>query len=219
MAGGLIVRMTQHEEAGDRLEQIGLLPYSVLLDSLTAGQQILATCTLDDPASARGVYVWGTMTKTSRQLGRPLGWQRCDAGNLSTVLSPDGRLQIMVATGDEATGLAGLTPHTKYPRGAASIRAINDNQLAFPALERFFIKQQKVERTPGVLTWILLHRRLRDGVRWELSLPKTVGSDGVIVEWEERIIFDPVSFDPIDDGLLGNDFDHDGDEVVAKQSV
>src|SRR6266542_1238900 len=173
--------------------------------------QILATCTLDDPPSARGVYVWGTIT-TARQLGRRVGWERCDTGNLSTVLSPDGRMQIMVATGDEATGIAGVTPHTKYPRGAASIRAINDNQMSFPALERFFVKKQKIERTSEVLTWILLHRRLRDAVRWELSLPMMVGTDGVIVDWEERIIFDPVSFDPIDDGLLGNDFDHDGDD-------
>ncbi len=206
------MRLTQPAEAGDRLEQIGLLPHSVLLDSLTAGQQILATCTLDDPASARGVYVWGTITKTTRQLGRSLGWERCDTGNLSTVLSPDQRLQIMVATGDEATGIVGVTPRTKYPRGAASIRAINDNQMALPTLERFFIKKQSVDRPAGVLTWILLHRRLRDSVRWELSLPKMVGTDGIIMEWEERIIFEPVSFEPIDDNLLGNDFDHDGDD-------
>jgi hypothetical protein len=149
---------------------------------------------------ARGVHVWGVMIESLRQLGRPHGWLRSE-GKLSATLSADGTVQIAVATGDEATGRHDAVPRTKYPRGAASIEAIEVNQLSlFPNLVA--IKPRPVAK-PGCLTWMLLHRRLKDSVRWELSLPKSVDEDGIIQSWADRIIFEPLSVESIDDALIG----------------
>lgn len=207
------------QPVANRLTSRNLLPFEILTGAMTAGQHALAACTLDRPPMARGVHVWGTIIESLRQLGRPLGWQRSE-GKLATVLSGDGLVQITVATGDEATGIEAATPRTKYPRGAASIEAIEDNQLTlFPGL--LPIKKRPIAK-PGVLTWLLLHRRLKDSVRWEISLPKTVDSDGMILSWEDRIIFDPLHFDAIDDSLLsGVDLDDAAeqfDPIVTRKS-
>jgi hypothetical protein len=205
----------------DRLASRNLLPVDVLTGAMTSGQQALAACTLDRPPMARGVHVWGTIIETLRQLGRQHGWQRSE-GKLATVLSPDGLVQITVATGDEATGLEAGTPRTKYPRGAASIEAIEDNQLTlFPGLVPI---KRRATAKPGVLTWLLLHRRLKDSVRWEISLPKAADKDGMILSWEERIVFDQLQFDAIDDSLLsGVDLDEAAEQfdpiVTRKQEL
>lgn len=203
----------------DRLASKNLLPFEVLTGAMTAGQQALAACTLDRPPMARGVHVWGTIIEALRQLGRHHGWERSD-GKLATVISPDGLVQITVATGDEATGVDSATPRTKYPRGAASIEAIEDNQFTlFPELVPI---KRRVTAKPGVLTWLLLHRRMKDTVRWEISLPKTVDAEGMILSWQDRIIFDPLQFDAIDDALLsGVDLDEAAEQfdpiVTRKQ--
>lgn len=207
------------ESVPDRLTSRNLLPIEVLRGAMTAGQQALAACTLDRPPMARGVHVWGTIIEALRQQGRRHGWERSE-GKLATAIGPDGLVQITVATGDEATGVEGGVPRTKYPRGAASIEAIEDNQLTlFPGLVP--IKRRSTAK-PGILTWLLLHRRLKDTVRWEISLPKTVDADGMILSWEDRIIFEPLQFDAIDEApLSGVDLDEAAEQfdpiVTRKQ--
>lgn len=187
----------------DRLAANRLLPLPTLTEAMTAGQMALAACTVDRPPMARGVHVWGTIIEALRRLGRADGWTRSE-GKLSSVLSPDETVQITVATGDEATGVEGATPRTKYPRGAASVEAIEDNQIAlFPEA------RPARRRTSGVLTWLLLHRRVRDCVRWELSLPKSVDEDGIIQTWVDRIILDPLACDLVDDAILSSTEDLD----------
>jgi hypothetical protein len=192
-----------------RLASHNLLPEELLKDALNAGQQALAGCSLDRPPMARGVHVWGVILETLRQRGRPSGWHRSE-GKLSSVISPDGLVQIVVASGDESTGIEEKVPHTKYPRGAASIDAIEANQMSlFPNLVPIRPRSAKA----GALTWILLHRRLRDTVRWELSLPKSVDQEGVIQSWAERIVLEPLSVDLIDDALIaGLDLDDDAEQ-------
>lgn len=207
------------QSISDRLNLRNLLPVEVLRGAMTAGQQALAACTLDRPPMARGVHVWGTIIEALRQLGRRHGWERSE-GKLATAIAPDGLVQVTVATGDDATGVERAVPRTKYPRGAASIEAIEDNQLTlFPSLVPI---NRRPTAKPGVLTWLLLHRRLKDTVRWEISLPKTVDSDGMILSWEDRIIFDPLQFDAIDEALLsGVDLDEAAEQfdpiVTRKQ--
>ncbi|HET8797399.1 MAG TPA: hypothetical protein VFO89_06920 [Thermoanaerobaculia bacterium] len=189
----------------DQLATHNLLNLEILKSAVVAGQQALAACSLDRPPMARGVHVWGVILETLRILGRRvMGWARSEA-KLSSVLSPDGNTQIVVATGDEATGVEGAVPRTKYPRGAASIEAIEGNQMClFPNIAPF----KKPTAKPGALTWILLHRRKKEEVVWEISLPKAVDTDGIIQSWETRIILPPLAVEPLDEELMrGLDLD------------
>lgn len=189
-----------------QLASHNLLPHEVLADAMKAGQQALSGCSLDRPPMSRGVHVWGVIIETLRIVGRKsVGWQRSE-GKLSSVISPDGLVQIVVASGDEATGVDGKIPRTKYPRGAASIDAIESNQMSLFA--NLVPIKAKATVKPGALTWMLLHRRLRDSVLWEISLPKTVDEYGVIQSWAERIILPPLNVDVVDDALIaGLDLD------------
>jgi hypothetical protein len=118
-------------------------------------------------------------------------WTRNDEGQLSIVLSPDGQRAIAVATGDESTGILGATPKTKYPKGPATIAAVEKNQLAFP-----FLDQESKGRQKTTETWMLVRRRAGNRVYAELSLPALIGDDGRIEGWAARIIFEPIDLEP-----------------------
>jgi hypothetical protein len=49
------------------------------------------------------------------------------------------------------------------------------------------------------MTWILLVHRAMNEVRCELSLPRSMGGDGRIDSWQERIILGSI---PVDHELL-----------------
>lgn len=49
------------------------------------------------------------------------------------------------------------------------------------------------------MTWILLVHRAMNEVRYELSLPRSMGNDGRIDTWQERIILGSI---PVDSELL-----------------
>jgi hypothetical protein len=110
-------------------------------------------------------------------------------------------MAIAVATGDEGTGLAEILPTTKTPKGPSTVEAVTTNQLAFefavaaskPAAE--VAEDADEER----VTWILLVHRAKNEVRSEISLPSSIGPDGRIDGWAERILLTAV---PIDGDLM-----------------
>ena len=109
-----------------------------------------------------------------------MGWKRHDEGNYSTVVDKRLGIAIAVATGDEATGLRGAIPRTKYPKGPTTERAVKQNNLQlrlFDEPEHREGAEIREDRMP--LTWILLIARLDEEVRCELSLPAAVGFQDV----------------------------------------
>lgn len=181
-------------DAETRLAQLGLHS-AVLVDSLRQGELQRRMASPLDPPSAPGVAAWARCVRALRENLLPSGWVPNDRHNLSTVVSPDGRTAIAVATGDEDTGDPdpASRPRTKYPRGSTYVHAIERNvQLElFPNLGR-----RRGEVTDETVTWVLLRRSTSDAIFAELSRPVDMGEDGRVNEWAERIILGKIELGP-----------------------
>lgn len=178
-----------HHEPADVVDRLALLDLSVdvLRDAVARGEAARNSCTANDPGITPGFLAWARTTRGLRDLQAPAGWRRSSEGGLETAVSPDGKLALAVATGDEATGRAGSPPKTKYSKGPATAAAIEQNQLSL------FAEPGRAELSR--VTWLLLIARGVDEVRCELSLPKEIGDDGKVESWSERIILAPVGRD------------------------
>lgn len=75
-------------------------------------------------------------------------------------------------------------PQAKRPRGEATIRAV-DRTLFDPI-------DVVIEPEPVPDTWIFLFHPETDKVRFELSLPASIGVSGRVTSWVTRVIFDPI---------------------------
>lgn len=192
----------------DRLAMLGLT-VDVLRDAVAMGEAARNSCTANDPSIAPGFLAWAKTTRGLRDALAPANWRRSSDGGLEAILSPDGNLAIVVATGDEGTGRIDGSPKTKYPKGPATAAAIEQNQLTFA-----FAMPQAIIREPASaerVTWLLLIARGRNEVRCELSLPKAIGDDGKVEAWSERIILEPVGCDT---ELVVTPLDQEADIVV-----
>lgn len=188
----------QQGKSIDRLTELGLA-YELLANAIREGELARASCTKNDPPSTPGFLQWARTTRRLREVLIPLGWKRSQVGKLSTVVAPTGGFAIAVVTGDEATGNPGVTPKTKHPRGPATAAAVEQNLLQLSLFESPAPANDDANEIPDVperLTWILLISRGADSIRCELSLPGSIGDDGRVESWEERIIVEPVAREP-----------------------
>lgn len=170
------------------LEQIGVTE-QILRNAVTRGEIARSSCTELDPPTCAGYSAWATTTRAIREELVVKGWRIVQAGSCPTV-SPDGKVAIIVQTGDEATGMQRGTPRSKNPKGPAVELAVANNQrLLWGDID-------DPKELPPSETWVLLVGRDRDQARFELSLPSRVDSDGRIVDWKVRIPFAPVNTQP-----------------------
>lgn len=185
------------------LDQIGVT-MEILRDAVLAGEQERYNCTPNDVPMMSGTLGWGRTLRTLRDLLAPLGWVKDDSGSFS-VRRSDGKVQIIVQTGDERTGLpADVEPRSKNPKGDAVATVVRGN-----AQLRFGFMDGEPRRDPGVETWILLIASIDGEARSELSLPfETDAQDGRITGWRYRIVLPPIPFRP--------DFDFTGIEDTGE---
>ena len=184
-------------EITSRLYELGLTEEQ-LVESVSKGLDARRRCTDDHPPSAPGYYQWSETNVALRQILRPLGWEKNDDVNFSTVVSPDGRTAIAIATGDARTGREGQpSPTTKYPRGAMTQVAVQtNNQLELDLTFGRIIVPPGPE-PPQRATWWLLINEYRNVVWTELSLPRSFcREDNRIDSWLERIILKPLGVEP-----------------------
>lgn len=182
----------------DRLSQLGL-DAERLGETVRRGYVAFISCTPNDPPLFPGFSAWAMMVRGLREYLLPEGWERSDENNYSLVINSTGTVAIAVATGDAATGLADEQPTTKSSKGPSTIEAVTSNQLTldliFPPVELpqpARPSDQDQQRT----TWILLVHRSQGEVRCELSLPTSMGPDGRVDGWQERIILGAIPTDP-----------------------
>lgn len=203
-------------EVATRVRQLGL-KVSELRDAIRAGELERHSCTALDPKSAPGWEAWRWTVRRLREILIPRGFTWLDRDNLPLVVNPKTGVAIAVATGDTATGKADpkLWPTTKYPRGPTAHRYIAVNRL----LRLPFDWDNEVAPMPApiddeLVTWLLLIHSTEKAVRAELSLPSKVDENGYIVEWEERLILNPVSLDEESDPMTDSRHDDEGDEAL-----
>lgn len=158
------------------------------------------SCTQNHPPFVKGIWQWGEAVRFLREYTLPLGLRRSDEDNFSVVVDDERRFAIAVATGDEATGIAELLPTTRAQKGISTLLAVVENQAQLNLFTDAEAPVVPVDNRKKVVTWILLIHRAKDEVRCELSLPSSMGEDGRINAWHERIILAavPVNGDQIE---------------------
>ncbi|MCA9593748.1 MAG: hypothetical protein KC776_10575 [Myxococcales bacterium] len=172
-----------------RLRELGVEP-KVLRDAILDGEAARESCTAHDPVQMPGFLAWGRVVRGLRDRLVPDNWKARDHRGYATVVSPDESIAIAVATGNEVTGTAGAGASTKYPKGAATVTAVECNQL-----ELFAPDQPSVEK-PTTVTWLLLIRREGDGIHAELSRPELLDTKGFVARWSERILLELIDVEP-----------------------
>jgi hypothetical protein len=178
-------------DVNSRLEELGL-SIEVLHEAIKIGETHRNACTKNDPLSFPGYTAWARTVRSLRELLAPQGWVRSNEQKLSLVLNPSGTIAIAVTAGNTDTGNAAITSKTKYPKGPATVAVIKQNigQLTFGFYEE--AAKTLPLRISDCLTWVLLISRSFSEIRCELSLPRQMGEDSRVVNWDERIILPSV---------------------------
>lgn len=172
------------ERAADRLAELDLTA-EILERVIRRADAEAQLCSAFDPPLLEGLTRWGRATRYLREELVPLGWSYDNPRNFARTIHPDGEFAIVVTTGDGLTGLPGMVPGTKNPKGLATMLAVDANaQLTFDFGPQFL--------PPGMdkVTWFLLFYADGFEYRAELSLPGAY-ADGMITHWDERIILPP----------------------------
>ncbi|MCH8083515.1 MAG: hypothetical protein IH885_04705 [Myxococcales bacterium] len=135
------------------------------------------------------IDAWAERVRALRELFVPQKWTHDTPMGLPRIMSPDGEVAIIVATGDAATGSAAMEPRTKRSIGPIVMHSVEANQLGL------FGDSTRV--SDGPITWVLLTHRVKgkEVVQAELSLPSTVDVENYVVGWETRWIFGSIPLD------------------------
>jgi hypothetical protein len=140
---------------------------------------------------------WAETVSALREYVIPLGWYRSNENNYALSVDSTGGTAIAVATGDDGTGRPDGTPSTNARKGPSTLEAITVNQLQFTFMDERPSPARGAASRPNNhrATWILLIRRASNEVRCELSLPISIGEDGHIDAWRERILLSSIPLD------------------------
>jgi hypothetical protein len=177
-----------------KLENLGL-KLEDLMAAIEGGVHASNSCTENDPASAKGFIAWSCTTRILREVLAPMGWNRCSKGGLESIVSPCGRIGIVVSSGCQNTGIETASPRTKYSKGTQTSSCLQNNcDQLFDDSE--VLNSHSYEK-PAHLTYFLLHHRDSNEVRVELSLPTSQSKSGHVQNWVERIILPSFSLETI----------------------
>jgi hypothetical protein len=194
-------RVLVEAEAVDRLVELGL-SVKLVERVVRRADAEASICTPLDPPIMEGLTRWGRTTRYLREELIPLGWRFDNPRNLARTIHPSGEFAIVATSGDESTGKADAVPTTKYPKGYATIAAVEANeQLALDFGDYSLTTSDGHAVDAGsILTWLMLFHLDEDGYHVELSLPDAI-AEGHITSWAERIILPDF---PHDDDHLAN---------------
>jgi hypothetical protein len=199
----------QPHERDARLYALGLdeaTVVEIVLYGLKARQGVSPLA----PPIFAGTTQWAETIVGARLTLVPKGWSHDDSHNFSRTISPNGRVAIVVTTGDERTGIATAEPATRHSKGSETEAAVERNaQIPIPGLA-------DTSLPPQCETWVLLLCATDLEMRFELSRPKKQNADGRITSWSDRIIFPTIDLEslPGRDEDDRNDDDDDGPEGI-----
>lgn len=181
-------------DARRRLTELGI-DVGALESALDAGD--VAARQADDfsPVTAAGTMRWFETVRTLRQRLAESGWTCSDVRNSPRAIDPTGREGLLAVRGNAATGRIDGDPKTARPRGNASSRSVRVNGQLMMDVVVAALADMAGERALGVRTWFLLYYRSEaDELRAEVSLPVAISDQGVVEDWDERIILEPRTF-------------------------
>ena len=172
-----------------RLAELGLPP-TLLATSLRVGYVESDLTTEAHPVTYPGIVVWGETTGVLRTGLVQLDWKLDDTDNIARAISPNGNVTVVVVSGNEYTGLRNRHEYmdARRPRGPAGVRIVKQNMQYELLLEEAVshARNDLVDNLGG--TWFLLHYRVDDIIRSELSYAKAVDTAGQLIAWKERLI-------------------------------
>ncbi len=181
------------EAIANRLGELGLEEVP-LREAIYQGHLQRARLTLNHPIIYHGLNMWGETVAALRDQLRPLNWVREDIGSYALTIHEDHKLAITVASGDEGTGRPYAHPTNRSRKGRNTMDAIEANrQIEF----EFEGLPPQIVEDEGRQTWVLMHHTdaTQGEIRVELSRPMSIGKDGKITDWAERIILASIPFD------------------------
>lgn len=164
------------------------------------------------PWNERGRVFYAEATAGLRRVGVEKGWNCDDTDGVARSVSPDGTVVVVVATGNEFTGLPGAEAvvTTKFNRGPRLLDGVV-SELGY-TLDKIapevFPFTSPAPTSPVREVWLLLLCPAAGEVRIELSRPEGRDVAGFPRPFIERILIPPLRTGDIGDG----DFDlGDGD--------
>lgn len=184
-----MITHSQPFEIRNRLADFGLEEDRLIEDVIDRGYQAFIGCSANHPPLVPAIWAWGESVCGLREYLIPLGWKPANDDLFSIVIHPEGNIAIAIATGDAGTGRPEFMPSTKAPKGPKTRDAVVMNRTQ---LGLFIENEPKV---PKRSTWFLLIRRSGSHVLSELSFPLSMGEDGYIDRWQERIMLRPFPID------------------------
>lgn len=176
------------------------------------------------PAIYPGITMWAETTASLRAqlIARRDDWQAGRTGNYETVYHPHLRIAFAVVGGDSQTGvLDGLDPKLARKRGPKTTERIERNAVINAQYElalEFPPTSPDVPDDEQCQTWFILTYPDVDEMRVEVSLPVSIGVDGRVDRWRERIILSPIA---ISGGVrienVGGEDDDDDDTQIVRR--
>lgn len=163
------------------------------------------------PRSYRGSTFHAKATEGLRSLGVQAGWTCDDADGVARLVSRDGTVVVVVATGNEFTGVpgGGARVTTKNPHGPKLLEGglPNDGYTLDQLTPEAFPVPAPVMSAPTREVWLLLLRPAGDQVQMELSRPGWMDGSGYPCRFAERILLPPYRLAPVggEDVDLGDD--------------
>lgn len=202
-----------------RLAELGI-PLNLLAHSLRAGYAESDLTTAAHPVTFPGILVWGVATGELRTGLAQRGWRLDDTDNVARAISPDGDVTVVVVSGNEYTGMRNKYDKmdARRARGPAGIRIVKENEQIALIFEEDVSRGQTdlVRNLDG--TWFLLHHRVDDIIRSELSYARAVDSAGRLRSWGERLILPDIDLLQASPGSGGTD-SPDVDVPVKKRKA
>jgi hypothetical protein len=194
--------LTNPIQVVNRLNELGWKKEQLIevVESMVAARN---SCTENDPPGAPGWKSWCDGTRRLREIGSLLGWERNDDHQISSIYDSKRGIKIAVVNTDDGTGLEKRQPQNRSKKGAATDRAVSNNQELFgDILEQANNVIQLPKPNGGVVYWYLCVYCEGDTVRAELSCPLEC-ENGFFKKFYERI------------SLLGEEGDDEGLRIVG----
>jgi hypothetical protein len=189
----------EEDDAVTRLAALGLT-VDDLVSALMAGDAEARAWTEAAPPNMSGMARWGR-TNEALRLGlarKSKDWTYRNPRNLPLTINEPLAVAFVATSGDGGTGDPKWSPCTKYAKGVAVAKVVEQNeQLAlFSEVDAQVGKAlgEVAAESNGLRTWIFLYRVTVEGIFSELSLPRNITDDGFIDKWRERIIVPMYSF-------------------------